>query len=387
MVSKYLKDIQLVQEPAKDDHFTLSTGGKPLRVQIGKKPNPRTLSSETLYTIKRKHDLSDSTIDSIAMECRKDLGRIGVEANSSKRVKEWSRALDEFYTVEKVEFTTMKKTFGVKNMEHTVLKDLVYVKDPESLIDHVCTSRGLELNKIIVRIGIDGGQGSLKVIMNVFDKDMSIYSKDIKDTGVNKVLVLALVKDVSENHKNLQILFQKTKINDLKFSLAADLKLLNIIVGLSAHGGKYSCLYCEGDKSSPGELRTFYSIRKHFESFVQSGSKRLTMKQHKNVVHPCLLEEDGDKYIIDVIPPPELHLLMQTVTKVADFMCMETGIADWMKERGITWHGYNGGGLDGKNANRVLKSLSALDDYVLENYPSYHPLVEVLKSFSTGKCL
>ena len=121
-----------------------------MSVQIGKKPNPRTLSSETLYTIKRKHDLSDSTIDSIAMECRKDLGRIGVEANSSKRVKEWSRALDEFYTVEKVEFTTMKKTFGVKNMEHTVLKDLVYVKDPESLIDHVCTSRALELNKIIV---------------------------------------------------------------------------------------------------------------------------------------------------------------------------------------------------------------------------------------------
>ena len=49
--------------------------------------------------------------------------------------------------------------------------------------------------------------------MNVFDKDMSIYSKDIKDTGVNKVLVLALVKDVSENHRNLQILFQKTNID------------------------------------------------------------------------------------------------------------------------------------------------------------------------------
>ena len=94
------------------------------------------------------------------------------------------------------------------------------------------------MDKVITRVGIDGGQGSLKVIMNVFNIEADIDYKESKDTGVNKVLVLAFVKNVTENHANLQILIEKTKLNNIKFYLAADLKLLNIIVGLSGHGGK-----------------------------------------------------------------------------------------------------------------------------------------------------
>ena len=39
------------------------------------------------------------------------------------------------------------------------------------------------------------------------------------------------------------------------------MKLANIVMGLSVHGGKYACLYCESVKSTePGELRTFGSL-------------------------------------------------------------------------------------------------------------------------------
>ena len=57
---------------------------------------------------------------------------------------------------------------------------------------------------------------------------------------------MAAVKDIPESHHKMRKLFEKTHLNDLKFHIASDLKLLNIIQGISAHGGKHSCLYCNG---------------------------------------------------------------------------------------------------------------------------------------------
>nr|XP_047129735.1 uncharacterized protein LOC105843662 isoform X1 [Hydra vulgaris] len=84
VLSKSLKEIQQFKNIELDNTVTLSTGGTPLSLQIGKKPTLKTISTQTFYNIKRKHDMSDYTIDSIAMELRKYLGRLGVESNSSK---------------------------------------------------------------------------------------------------------------------------------------------------------------------------------------------------------------------------------------------------------------------------------------------------------------
>ena len=47
--------------------------------------------------------------------------------------------------------------------------------------------------KAIVRIGIDGGQGSLKIIVSLFDPD-DLGAKDELYPGVNKVIVLQFFK-------------------------------------------------------------------------------------------------------------------------------------------------------------------------------------------------
>ena len=69
-----------------------------------------------------------------------------------------------------------------------------------------------------------------------------------KDIWIRKLKIyIAAVKDIPESHGNLETIFQKTGlINELKYYVAADMKLLNILLGLSAHGGKFSCLYCSG---------------------------------------------------------------------------------------------------------------------------------------------
>ena len=97
--------------------------------------------------------------------------------------------------------------------------------------------------------------GSLKIVMNVFDDErLGEDAAGDRLTGVKKVIVLAYVPDVQESHYNLGILYNALRLNDIKCYLSCDFKVLNIMVGLSAHGGVHSCLYCDGTIKEAGML-------------------------------------------------------------------------------------------------------------------------------------
>ena len=110
-------------------------------------------------------------------------------------------------------------------------------------------------------------------------------------------------------------------------------------MGLSGHGGKYSCLFCDGDKTNLGELRTFNMLKNTYKNFAKSRFKKSSMQLYKNVIHPCLLVESEEMYVLDVIPPPELHLLMKIITEISNVLCKEPDVAFWLKKHGIIWHG------------------------------------------------
>ena len=120
--------------------------------------------------------------------------------------------------------------------------------------------------------------------------------------------------------------------------------------------------------SNLGELRTFAKLKKLYGSFAENGSKKCSIQLHKNVIHPCLLDEAGDMHVLDVIPPPELHLLMKIVTKISRVLCKEPDITVWQCNCGIIWHGYNGGGLDGRNANKIRKLLPNLEEHIFDHF-------------------
>lgn len=60
----------------------------------------------------------------------------------------------------------------------------------------------------------------------------------------------------------------------------------------------------------PGKLRTFGSLATWHQKYMQDGCPHKSMMLYKNVINASLLEEDPEKRVLDVIPPPELHLLM-----------------------------------------------------------------------------
>ena len=62
----------------------------------------------------------------------------------------------------------------------------------------------------ILKVGIDGGGGSLKICMSVFDMANLVSGNKVglwkifKDSGVNKVFLVAAVPVVPENYQNVK---------------------------------------------------------------------------------------------------------------------------------------------------------------------------------------
>ena len=74
---------------------------------------------------------------------------------------------------------------------------MIYANDKD-LIKEICSQRNLNPNDCLIRIGVDGGQGSVKVVMNIFDPEDMNDKTNQKLTGVNKAILLAFVKDIKK---------------------------------------------------------------------------------------------------------------------------------------------------------------------------------------------
>ena len=133
---------------------------------------------------------------------------------------------------------------------------------------------------------------------------------------------------------------------------------MNVLCGISGHGGKYACAFCEGESDlSCGKMRTLGTLKARYKEFVEGGSDKKKMMDAKNVINPPIIEGDDCDLVLDKIPPPELHLMMGAANKIWDLLSSlwGEGADKWARSKGITKHGYNGGGLDGVNSDLLLK--------------------------------
>ena len=121
---------------------------------------------------------------------------------------------------------------------------------------------------------MDTGGDNVKVTISVIDVDKyygenekrrasycdGIFPKQNKDTSFKKLLILAIVSKVQENHENVAQIHQVLDLSSLqKFRIAADQKLINILCGLQSHSSTYPCPWCIG-KSSWTEKASFKTI-------------------------------------------------------------------------------------------------------------------------------
>ena len=189
-------------EPGEELRFTGLQGGNPLSVTVGKpkKLEDKLISSEFMASLQKKLNCSQRKLLQLAREFKKQ--GVKFEEHIREDLEKLSHSLDEFYSVENLEFEV--KTGQGKNATTTKeQKDLVFLKDPKAFCDHIIAERGLDREKVLIRVGLDGGQGSFKVIVSIFETD---YDPDItfstkegpgnRLTGSSRMLVMALCDDL-----------------------------------------------------------------------------------------------------------------------------------------------------------------------------------------------
>ena len=225
---------------------------------------------------------------------------VQVEKALRRKLREWDHLTDEqliLCTVNnfelKISAQEAKKDNEGNVVEATVpahtkaiTKDAVIVKDVLEHLDWVVEKRGMERSSVSVKIYIDSGEGSCKVLATVMDAnhdpdimDMRVEQPGNRLTGVNRVLVLAYVEQIQESHNNLRRIPELLNLKDIRFKVCGDLKIINIILGLSGHGGKYACAFCHGECTQVARpIQTFCHLWEQLSMFQKAGCPQKKMQ-------------------------------------------------------------------------------------------------------------
>ena len=239
-------------------------------------------------------------------------------------------------------------------------------KDVKGFIDYVCQKR--EVADPLFRVGIDGGQGFVKVCLNIIDTrslsdvPCSREKGTFKDSGVKKLFILGIVEDKCEMYENLREILQNLHFKLSKeFCLAGDLKVCNIVAGLQSHSSKYPCTWCYATApyAKKAKLRTLGQIQDYYESYVNDGRKNA--KKYFNCVHEPLINGERSDEMLDLIPPPSLHLMLGVVNTLLDKLHEKWNQAyTWAANQGIVKKNYHGGQMEGNACRKLLKKAHIL---------------------------
>ena len=92
--------------------------------------------------------------------------------------------------------------------------------------------------------------------------------------------------------------------------------------GLMSHGSNHPCTWCDVWKAeridgSSGTLRTIGSLKQLYLDWCDGGALKLMLSILAMLyMNQCLTESMIYTLILDIIPPPELHLLIGPVTNM-----------------------------------------------------------------------
>ena len=134
------------------------------------------------------------------------------------------------------------------------------------------------------------------------------------DSSVKKLFIIGLVQGIPETYGNVEKILNELKLEKVPFSfcLSTDMKLQNIVVGIQSGSSAFPCAYCESRRPFDvvGMLRTLGRIRELCKQFDENGRKQKDAQEYFNAINMPLISGDDDTFIMDIIPIPELHLLL-----------------------------------------------------------------------------
>lgn len=376
------------------------TNGQPLPVTVGKNAIVQSskklrLSTDDMLTIKSDCNLSDRTVIKIASSLRVATNnRKIVECGLKEKLTSTSHSVDNFFSSKKFVFVNVKE-----KQVSDASTNVVYCTDVPAFIAHINEQR--QSSNSHLKLGIDGGGGFLKICLSVQSKNNTetqetnrstfaegVAAKKFQDSSVKKLFILGIAPNSQENYQNVAQLWSELNINSFSGTIATDLKLANILVGVMSHSSSYPCTWCYAKKDElqipniAENLRTFANVMANYEAWDVAGASKDKAKKFYNCIHrPLVTNGDANQPFLEIIPPPELHLMLGVVNTLFTHMMKEceTESLSWAKscyaQREIT-HGspaFKGNSckklldnidiLRGKQNLALLKYVKAFDDF------------------------
>lgn len=392
------------QQQQQNDTVQLRTRGRPMTVSTGAiskiQPVPQ-LSLDTFKQIQTEVNLSDRKLNNAAKIIRQNHGRKSVESGLRDTLRKDVDMMKPFFKLEFQCYTSKENTDKGLVIKKKMIPTVV-CKKVEDLVDFVKEARHISM-PTVNKVGFDGGQGFLKICLNIVKKEClpcspSIGSSPINavslgaksrflDSGVKKLFILAIAPSVTENYENVQTLLQCLNLQTLDFSLATDLKLCNIVMGLQSYSSKHPCTFCEGESPWKGKakLRTFGRIRKLSSDYSSAGCPLRRAAEFMNCIHPPLIDADDSELVLNIIPPPELHLMLGISNKLFDELNAAWGDNNaykWGARYNIFRVDYRGGSLLGNQCDKLLKLTKQLK---IDVPPQFQKFVTALSDFNDVK--
>ena len=350
-------------------------GGRPLRVKI----NPKTVQKkvythEEMNVLAQTNNFSTNRSVKTARVLRKMNGKGSIEPYYRESLAARKKRNAEFLVNKKLRLMDSKKV--VKETDVVVLPKVT------EYAEFLRKERNIAPENCHLRIGFDNGGNFYKGTLSLLDKSADPQAKPkfgelFKDTGVKKLSVIELAQNIKENYDNCSTLFKENDFEELdqdNLTYCGDQKMEYCMTGKGGPTCKKCCNYCRAQTPLTGEesaawleLYTLGMLRELNREYVANGSKAKDAMHYDNVINWPLLTGPDDKLVLDMFPPPQLHLMIRIVNHILDNLSKvskkwygQDYVLDFVKQTGIARQDYHGGGFEGRVVNKISRKIHDL---------------------------
>ena len=363
------------------------SGGGQLPITLGssaKKQKKMEVSSEQVNELSQKMGMGIKNTRQLTRFLNEVGGRGTVESGHQEKLAKMCHKLDGHFALkEECEFLD-----GDKKLTK---KPLVYTKNLSDLVLCVINARGYNLQSTLVLFTVDNSDDFSEYYISILNLDEDPDAKQ-KSSGTSHILLVAVSEKVPENHFNFKTVLDIICAHEVKMLYINDLKATLILIGNQSSACKHPCPFCTTDDlSKEGEPRTIGSICEQNSKFIESGLDRKHLKDYDNCENVPLVTNDfeGDKKkeILDICPPPGLHIMLGIVNQ--DVKLLESivpeKVNEWAKYSNAPRGQYHGGTFEGNGCHSLVNNVEFLE-MLVQNDPNQHTpfalsIIEALRKF------
>ena len=161
IAAKILNELRTSEVGKKGDQLDLPSGSKTLHVEFGHKTPEKPFTHDHMLRLKVQANLADVQCKAVGAAMRVVKSRKAVQPGLMETMAQNKFKLEEFFTVEVADMTR-KKGGNITSLEVPML----YSNNVHGLLQYLHTERDLDPATAVITLGLDDGQGSLKVNRN-----------------------------------------------------------------------------------------------------------------------------------------------------------------------------------------------------------------------------